>query len=147
MIGSYLQVAYTRLPGSAGPGYSDRGPLYLPLIDIALSANGKTCGAKGLVDTGSSFTLFGSGYADALGIDWSKGRQARIAGIAGQIMEGFVCDVEMILLPVAQSWPARVCFSPDLRNFPHPLLGHMDFLQHFEARFKGRQHKLRLYYK
>jgi hypothetical protein len=77
-------------------GYPDRGPVYLPLVDVALRANGRTCGAKGLLDIGSSFTIFGTTYADVLRIKWTDGARTKIVSVSGQLVTGYVCDAELI---------------------------------------------------
>jgi len=134
-----LQVAYTELPDKPSPAFPDRTRVRLPLVTIGIAANNKALRARALLDTGCYVTLFGSKYADALGIDWRSCPTTPLVGVGSPNSVGYVASVHLYLPSVRFGWDTEVQFSEAADLISFPLLGHIGFFENFEVRFKAHR--------
>jgi hypothetical protein len=142
-----LKIPFTRLPTKIGTAYPGRTEIYQPIGRIALVSGPRSLEAPGLLDTGASLTIFGTAYADALGLDWKTAPAVAIMGLGKSDNVGYVCQVRLVLSQVHYGWDARVAFCPTANTLPYGLLGHIGFLENFEVRFKSRERSARIFLK
>jgi hypothetical protein len=114
------------------------------MAEIAVVHGGRALRANALLDTGANVTLFPTGLADALGIDWQNAPTTPVLGVGGRIT-GHVVTVRVELCDTRYDWEAPIVFAPGA--IPTPLLGHRGFFEHFEVRFKTAQRQFRIYLK
>lgn len=130
---------YTRVPSKPQPAFPDILELWAPVVEVAIRAGRKSFRAFGLLDTGSQWTIVGTKYADALGIDWKSAPQMSFTGIGNPDNVGHAIDVKLVLVAANFAWDARILVSEAADPFPMILLGHIGFFEEFEATFKTRQ--------
>jgi len=91
-----------------------------------------------LLDTGSTWTVIGTKYAAALGLDYKTARQETIIGLGGAASIGYEVDLKFVLRVANYPWTARVLVSTAVDPFPFILLGHQGFFDTFDATFQTR---------
>jgi hypothetical protein len=139
-----LRCRYTRVPTDPSEAFPERKEDWTPVVDVGITVNRKGFRVKALLDSGSSITLFGTSFAEALGIDWQNAPQYSFQGVGSTANPGYVARVTLTLIDVDYSWEAPVVFSPAINHFPFVLLGHVSFFEHFEVRFRTAARQFRI---
>jgi aspartyl protease len=141
-----LQGNYTRFPANPSPGFPNQREIWLPVVELLVVHGQRRCRVMALLDSGAGMCLFGTAYADALGIDWQKCPTQTIHGVGGSAV-GHVADVKFVLPAANYAWPAKAVFSGAIGQMINPLVGHLGFFEHFEVRFRGGSHSFRIHLK
>ncbi len=92
----------------------------------------------GLLDTGSVWTVVGTKYADALGIQYAGAPQVEIIGLGGTRCTGYEVELKVVLKVASYSWSPKVAISTAVDAFPFILLGHLGFFDQFDVTFQTR---------
>jgi len=135
-------LPFNRVPVDPCPAFPDRRETWLPLLFVSLTTtSGKEFNTNALLDTGAGITLFGTNWADALGIDWRSCPTIPFIGIGAKNI-GHVAKLNLRLPSVQYTWTADVAFSEAMNSIKFPLLGHIGFFDRFTVTFRPRAFKL-----
>jgi len=86
---------FKRVPDKPSPAFPDSTERFLPHLYVGLTTRaGKAFWTPALLDTGASVTLFGTQWAEALGIDWQNCPTVKFIGI-GSLNTGYAADISM----------------------------------------------------
>lgn len=110
----------------------------LPVVELVLAYGKKHFITFGLLDTGSIWTVIGTKYASALGLDYLKAPQIQIIGLGNARCIGYEIDLKLVLRVANYAWESRVAISTAVDAFPFILLGHVGFFDHFDVDFQTR---------
>jgi len=91
-----------------------------------------------MLDTGSTWTIIGTKYADALKLDYKTAPPFEILGIGGTRAPACLVNLKLVLVPANYAWMARVAVSTAVDAFPFILLGHIGFFDRFDVTFETR---------
>jgi predicted aspartyl protease len=118
-----------------------------PEIPILVTGPKRTRQFQALVDTGTDYTVLPKSVADDCGIPTAPGNGPPLKVFGGESLKTSFGDVQFELRQenVRIRWNARVQFF----DFPSAedeslLLGHVGFLDYFDATFQGQQGMLTL---
>lgn len=131
-----IEVLYSSLPGAPG---------MRPWLDVTLHRGGQLAGAAGLVDSGSTHTVFSKEFAELLGIsDVTRGHSSHIVTAGGPITVYLFDDVEMEVNigGVNRRFASNVGFSPG--RLPRNILGLNLLFQQFRIGFRDSQQRFYL---
>ena len=98
----------------------------------------------GLLDTGSSWTIIGTKYADPLRMDWQSAPQKTFIGLGNAKNTGHLMKVTLALSAVNYTWEADVLVSEAANPFAFVLLGHQGFFDIFDVTFQTRHRHFRI---
>ena len=134
---------FKRVPDKPSDAFPDQTERWLPHLYVGLSTKaGKQFWTPALLDTGAAITLFGTQWADALGIDWKSCPTMKFFGIGNLNNTGYAADITMNIPSTQYSWPLRVVFSPAMDGLAYPLLGYAGFFDRFTVTFRPRSFRL-----
>ena len=113
----------------------DKSHPLIPVIPLDFFRGDKTIGAWGLVDSGTTRSLFDVQFATCLGIDLEAGRKELFEAVAGEEFVGYVHTVTVKLGGHRYS-DVSVGFAPNIStcNFGG-MLGQEDFFSLFRIKF------------
>ncbi len=117
----YIKIRDQHLPGNFA---------YLPLIDINLGEN--KIPVKCLIDSGSPLSIIHSPLAVASGIIPSEGKKETMSGIGGEIVSGYLSEIEFSLY--SYSCKTKAFLTAELQT-PYCLLGQIGFFDRFKVIF------------
>lgn len=105
---------------------------YYPYLYVQYHLKGKAITIKGIVDTGSTYTILHSSVAPALGIqDYKSDNKGNIFGISGVVQPVYFHEVELVVPSVSKkkikTWIGFSEIAAEL------LLGHAGFFEHFRV--------------
>ena len=120
--------------------YLRKGGQHFPMVDIALSARGRSLTTKALVDSGASFSVFRAEIIEYLGIPLARGEQLYLEGIGGRIL-GYRHRVPARV--GATQFPCTIVFSQELTVSFNPL-GRDNFFQQFLVTFDEQSQVVRV---
>ena len=118
--------------------------IWAPIVQIGLRHGKKSFGAMGLLDTGSSWTIIGTKYADPLRMDWRNAEQMTFIGFGNAKNVGHKMRLTLVLSACKYVWEADVLVSEAGNPFPFILLGHQGFFENFDVTFQTRRRYLRI---
>ena len=109
-----------------------------PVIEIVLVNGKKHFATFGLIDSGSVWTIMGTKYADALGLDYANAPRVEIIGLGNTRSVGYEVDLRLVLKAANYAWDSKITVSPAVDAFPFILLGHVGFFDHFDVTLQTR---------
>jgi hypothetical protein len=119
------------LPAASGAGLG-------PALEVELIRGPRTTRAVGVVDSGSTITVFNPEHAELLGIERVEDGELQHVQTQGGEVDYYIFDVEMELRIDAHinRFPCRVGFFPARR--PRNILGRNYIFAHYEIGFRDR---------
>ena len=116
--------------------------IYHPMINVTISANGKSGICFSMIDSGTDDTLIDADFALALGIDESKCEKTKVGGIVGQTSKAFRAKVKLKIEGFNDEIETDVIFVSGM--FVAGLLGQKDIFDEFKIRFEKKRQKFYL---
>ena len=92
-----------------------------------------------IVDSGADVSLAPRHISDELKLDWDKGIEVEMSGIAKKeecIVEGRIHDVDIIIPDIKLKIRIPICFAEGDAPF---LLGREGFMDYFDVKFKKQE--------
>ncbi|MBW8051635.1 MAG: hypothetical protein FVQ77_15120 [Cytophagales bacterium] len=111
--------------------YIEKKGQFFPLIDITLQKRSVSIEVKALVDSGASFSVFGSYIAEYMDIDIEKGKQIYLEGVGGRIL-GYIHYIHIII--GEKKLRCKIIFSREF-TVAFNLIGRDNFFKHFLITF------------
>lgn len=117
---------------------------YRPIIPFRIIGDATDDYLRGLADTGADHSLLPRSIADRIGAEIDERTRWTVGGFAGQTARAVMGHVRMEITDgsATHQWSAQVGFvdydDPEKESIA--LLGHLGFLQFFNAQFRGKDH-------
>lgn len=114
--------------------YTKIGEAYFPLVDVELIYKKNSVITKGYINSGASHSIFKSGLAEILKLDFKKGKRMYPADIGGHIC-AYLNEIKIKVGDI--KFDAKILFSDEF-VVRFNLLGRLGLFEQFKVCFDER---------
>ena len=116
--------------------------VYRPIIGVKIKYGNETEETIAMIDSGTDVTVVDSNLAKLLGIDSTKYKKCKVAGVTGEA-KGFVAKIKISIENFDdEEFEIEVCFVDDMKS--NILLGQRDLFEKFKIKFEKSKNKFYL---
>jgi hypothetical protein len=138
-----MKFDYKQYEVQSFPGQSNPGIVFRPVLTLRIIGTKSQVSSRSLVDTGADMTVLPKKIASFVGITILSTNPSTALGAGGEIEIAYGNVVlELSSGKKSYRWCATVGISSE--PWEEAVLGHVGFLQYFDATFLGEKRAVRL---
>ena len=132
-MSDFVEFSYSDIPVKALATSKRSILISRPIIPVTILYKSRFVQYQALLETGADYNVFHADIADYLGINLTKGKTMKIAGIGGDSIKGYKHNVEM---KVGRNLiMTTIVFSRQIPDNAIAVLGNQGFFDHFSVTF------------
>lgn len=138
-----MRFPYGEYPITPRPTLPEGGTIFRPVIPLSFTGSRGSKLFYGLVDTGADETVLTQQMADLIGIESPQEKNFSAISASGKFPIWYAkITLEISLGDESYHWETTVAVADQM--WEEAILGHLGFLNYFDAKFFGEDHLIEL---